>query len=180
MTQQPRVIEMNPDDNDDKDLRPIAAPEPFVSGETDEDDYDDEEDAEEEQPQRTASAADAAQMLKHFSDGLVTLYARYSALHGLAKELNGSPESAPLPQNIAIKKITIVYSVDEQDFVTAEVLNIKRVGEIGEMLRAEIARLVDNITSNLTKIREISTASEQACNQAKFYTRMAQSKNVPS
>lgn len=176
MAQPPRVIEMTPDADD---LKPVSQPEPFVSDETDEEEYED-EDTETAPPQRTASAADAAQMIKHYSDGLVGLYARYSALHGLAKELNGSAESAPIPQNVKIEKITIAYSLNDQDTTTAEVLNVKRVGEVGELLRSEIERLVDNITGNLTKIREISTASEQACNQAKFYTRMAQSKNVPS
>lgn len=174
MSQQPRVIEMAPAD-EDKDLRPVTEPEPFVS---DGDDEDEEEYA--EQPRQTASAADAAQLLKHLSDGLVGLYSRYTALHGIAKALNGSPESSPIPQGVVIKKVTIVYEIDGDEPVTADVLNVKRVGEVSELLRAEIERLVDNITSNLTKIREISTASEQACNQAKFYTRMAQSKNVPS
>lgn len=172
MTQQPRIIDMS--SADVKDLPPVSEPEPFILEE------DDDEEEHEAAQQQTASAADAAQMLKQFSDTLVNLYARYSALHGLAKRLNGEPESSPLPENVLIKKITIVYETDEQDETVAEVLNVKRVGEVGELLRSEIERLVDNITGNLTKIREISTASEQACNQAKFYTRMAQSKNVPS
>lgn len=173
MTQQPRIIDMS--SSEVEDLRPASAPEPFVP------DEDDDEEEHEAAQQQTASASDAAQMLKELSASLVNLYGRYSALHGLAKRLNGSPESSPLPQGVAVKKVTIVYETDEQDETTvAEVLNVKRVGEVSEILRAEIERLVDNITSNLTKIREISTASEQACNQAKFYTRMAQSKNVPS
>lgn len=172
MAQQPRIIDMNPADAED--LRPVAEPEPFIPEE------DDDEEEHEAAQQQTASASDAAQMLRHLSDTLVNLYARYSALHGLAKRLNGSPESSPLPEGVAVKKVTIVYETDEHDETVAEVLNVKRVGEISELLRAEIERLVDNITGNLTKIREISTASEQACTQAKFYTRMAQSKNVPS
>lgn len=175
MTQPPRVIDMSPEEV--KDLRPVAEPEPFMSEEDDDEDDDEEQDG---ATQHTASASDAAQMLKQFSTTLVNLYARYSALHGLAKRLNGSPESSPLPNNVVVKKVTIVYETEEEDEVTAEVLGVKRVGEVSELLRAEIERLVDNITSHLTKIREISTASEQACNHAKFYTRMSQSKNVPS
>jgi hypothetical protein len=172
MAQQPRIIDMDPTATED--LRPVSEPEPFVPEE------DDDEEEHEAAQQQTASASDAAQILKQLSDTLVNLYARYSALHGLAKRLNGSPESSPLPQGVIVKKVTVVYETDEHDEVTAEVLNVKRVGEVSELLRAEIERLVNNITSNLTKIREISSASEQACNQAKFYTRMAQSKNVPS
>ena len=155
---------------------PVAAatPEPFV--------YEAEDDEEEyvAQPKQTASASEAAQLIRQLSNTLVALYGRYSGLHGLAKELNGLAESGPLPDHVDIKKIVVTYTVNGGGVVTAEVLNIQRVGEIGELLRAEIERLVDEIAASLTKIREISTASEQACNQAKFYTRMAQSKNVPS
>lgn len=172
MTQQPRIIDMSSDAV--KDLRPIAEPEPFMS----------EEDADEEEhaaaQQQTTSAVDAAKALRQLADTLVNLYARYSALHELAKELNGTPDSSPLPETVAVKKITIVYETAEQNEVTAEARSVKRVGEIGELLRSEIERLVDNIIATLAQIREISTASEQACNQAKFYNRMSQSKNVPS
>lgn len=175
MSQPPKIIDMSAPS--DEELRPASAPEPFISGE---DDEEEEYEEYETPPQQTASASDAARLLEQLSKTLVALYNRYSALHRLAKELNGSSESALIPQSVTVKKVSIVYEDEDGETVTAEVLNVKRVGEIGELLRAEIERLVDNITGHLTKIREISSASEQACNQAKFYTRMTHSKNVPS
>lgn len=170
MKNTPKVIEITPEDV----VVSEAAREPFVAA-------DDDDEAEYvKQPQQTTSAGDAAKTLNQLASMLVGFYGRYATLHKLAKELNGRTDSDPLPDEVTVKNIVITYSVANSADIVAEISSVQRVGEIGELLRSEIERLVDNIMSNLTKIREISTASEQACNQAKFYTRMAQSKNVPS
>lgn len=165
------VIDMDGDMDDDEPTAENDTPAAAVE--------DVEEMTADDTPQ-SASASDAAKLLKALSSGLVKLYDRYSGLHGLARELNGHSESEPLPDHIDVKHVTLTYTVNNGAPVVAEVLRVKRVGEISELLRTEIERIVDDISVQLAKIREVSTASEQACNNAKYYARMAQSKNVPS
>lgn len=175
MSQPPKVFDMEKEEIED--TPPVAEPEPF----SDEEEYEDEDESDySTSPARSASAQEAVKILNQFSVTLVSLYDRYTALHTLAKEFNGLPESAPIPSHIQIQKATIVYQINGGEEISADLLNIQRVGELGSLLRVEIERLVDKISAHLARIREISTASEQACNQAKYYTRMAQSKNVPS
>lgn len=168
MANKPKIIEMQAL----SDAQPISAasPEPFA---------DEADEAQPPVPQKL-SASEAAERLRQLSFGLTELYGRYSKLHGLAKELNGVAESAPFPDAVQLRRISIVYRVADREEVTADVLDVQHVGEISSLLRVEIERVVEQILAALTQIREISTAAEQACNQAKFYSRMAQSKNVPT
>lgn len=126
------------------------------------------------------SASDVAKDIHRLGTELVDLYSRYTKVHTLAREMNGLPDSAPLPQQIKIHNISFTYSIDGKTQTTlADLISPSHVGEISHLLMSEIERIVDDITNHLTKIRELATASEQACTQAKFYNRMAQSKNVP-
>lgn len=143
-------------------------------------DVDDDEAEYSSNPPAGYSAADVANDINRLGQELVDLYSRYTRVHTLAKEMNGLPDSAPLPQQIKIHNIAFTYSIDGKEKTTlADRINPSHVGEISHLLMAEIERIVDDITNHLTKIRELATSSEQACTQAKFYNRMAQSKNVP-
>lgn len=173
MANKPKIIEMQA--LADEALKSVATPEPFES---------EAEEEEVETPPQSApqklSASEAAERLRQLSSGLTELYTRYAKLHGLAKELNGAPESAPFPAHLQLSRVSVVYNVNGGEDVTADILNTQHIGEIAGLLRVEIERVVDQILLSLSQIREISTAAEQACNQAKFYSRMAQSKNVPT
>lgn len=170
MARTPKIIEMQA--LSDEALKSVSAPEPFEAEE--------EEDTPAPPPAKKLSASEAAEQLRQLSAGLTELYSRYAKLHGLAKELNGMAESAPFPDKIQLQRVSIVYSIAGQDDVAADIVDVQHVGEVSGLLRVEIERVVDQILSSLSQIREISTAAEQACNQAKFYSRMSQSKNVPT
>jgi hypothetical protein len=175
----PKIIKM---DEIEKE-KPVAVPEslddaaivdaPGVAA------SDDDEAAYTSNPPSGYSASDVARDINRLSTELVGLYNRYSQLHLLAKEMNGLSDAEPIPEHVQIQKISFTYKLPNLNAVTADVLHPHRVGEVAPILMAEIERIVDDITNHLTKIRELSTASEQACTQAKFYNRMAQSKNVP-
>jgi hypothetical protein len=173
MANKPKIIEMQALTDDA--VKSVATPEPF------EPEADETEAATPAEPApQKLSAAEAAERLRQLSSGLAELYTRYAKLHGLAKELNGVPESAPFPEHVQLARVSVVYSINGGEDVVSDILNTQHVGEIGGLLRVEIERLVDQILLSLSQIREISTAAEQACNQAKFYSRMSQSKNVPT
>lgn len=179
MANKPKIIKMDELDNE----KPVAVPESLddaaIVDAPGTATADDDEAAYTSNPPAGYSASDVARDINRFSNELVLLYNRYSLLHLLAKEMNGLSDAAPIPEHVQIQKISVTYKLPNMNAATADVLDVSRVGEVAPLLMAEIERVVDDITNHLTKIRELSTASEQACNQAKFYSRMAQSKNVP-
>jgi hypothetical protein len=118
------------------------------------------------------------QLVKRVSD-LQSLYEQYEDIHRLAKKLNGLPTADPLPVDINVAGVFLKYQLGDTNY-SANLLPPKYVGEIAELLHANVTQIVDELVFHAAAIRSFAAGLEQRCAQAKFNTRLSDSKNIPT
>lgn len=126
-----------------------------------------------------ASTGDLVRQLHANACALQSLYEQYEDIHRLAKKLNGLPTADPLPVDVGIGGVFLKYKLGESNY-SVNLLPPKYVGEIAELLHANVSKIVDELVFHAAAIRSFAAGLEQRCAQAKFNTRLSESKNVPT
>lgn len=93
------------------------------------------------------------------------LYARYNAVRELAKQLNGLPQSSPLPAAVKIDKIEFSFTIGEQAHVVS-MAEVKTAGEIAPILASTLSTCMEKMYQEIFSLNNISTAMQRAIETA--------------
>lgn len=105
--------------------------------------------------------------LRTAGNKIAEIYEAYGNLRALVSQLQGLPDSAPLPAAITIDKILIAYTVNGVGHA-AEVRTVRRVGDIARLLQLETDALVNQLRDQAARARQFVDALEDMCNQATY------------
>lgn len=93
------------------------------------------------------------------------LYARYATLRELARPLNGLSQAGVFPDNIAIKSVSIDFTVnDVQHSVTLD--TIRGIGEIAPLLAAGLRVTIEQMSQELFSLQHLVSGMQQSIQQA--------------
>jgi len=116
--------------------------------------------------------------LANAGNKIAAIYEAYGNLRALISQLQGLPDSAPIPAAVEINKIVISYSVNGAGH-SAEVKTVKHVGDIARLLQLETDALVSQLRDQAVQARQFVDALEAMCNQA-TYAANVQRKGPPA
>jgi hypothetical protein len=95
------------------------------------------------------------------------MHARYVSLRALARPLQGLSQADKLPPSIAIKNIQILYALDGVDS-EANISTVNFIGDISNLIAAELRRLVESIHNELITLEQVTTAMKSAVDSARL------------
>lgn len=95
-------------------------------------------------------------------------YERYQKLRGLTQQLNGLPDSAPLPEHVTIRSIELNYVIHGVPYLAAVSATELRVGDLYRLLAREIDNLVAEIREHAAAVRQSAATIEEGCTRAQY------------
>ena len=129
-------------------------------------------------PVSTVPAADPGQIIAAAGTAISEANSRYKDIRVLIQQLNGLPESAPLPDTLEIESIVISYRVNGQS-KTATVRRVQRAGDLFNLLNRDVDELINTLRSQSLVARDAATAVEEACSRAQYAANARQSQVTP-
>lgn len=124
------------------------------------------------------SVTDPGQVIGAAGQAITDANARYKDLRALIQQINGLPESAPLPESLQIESIVINYSVNGLS-KSAAVHRVQRVGDLFNLLNRDVDELINTLRAQALVARDAATVVEEACSRAQYAANARQSPVAP-
>jgi len=101
---------------------------------------------------------------------IAELYRAFQKIRGLTQQLNNRSPAEPLPDHVAIDKITVAYRVNGEAH-TATVRGVTFIGDIAPLLARETEQLIDDIRTECVNAQTAASTIEEACKRAQYASR---------
>lgn len=105
------------------------------------------------------------------------LYEQFRHLRALAAELNNLPASAPIPDNVTIKAVTIDFTVKAKSGppapvnYKATVNSVTHVGDLAPLLQKELERVIMEMRQESVVMQSVAATFESSCERALYKNR---------